>query len=431
MRISAERQFSFFGKIFFFVSLVALSCALASCKDKSAMSKYLTDEGVKKMQEKEYDAAKSNFDYAIMADPGYAEAYLRRGELELIQEDYASAAGDFHTASNLFSDAEDKASALSAESEAVFKSGRWEDAYKIAVRSTELNPQCLNCFYRRGIAEAELGDHTSALGSFEKCRQINPNYIEAALAEAAERLETGDYRKASSIAEAYVDATGEIGIEAAEIAAYSAWGMGKRSEAKTIFDSTASKHRFEPAPPIGQGKIALAAGDLDAARGFFNNAVWTNIYSSEAYLARCAVEYLAADLSTAYDDCSRAKSGYSSFAESGRAMIFSWMVLSRQGKTRWANQAVADFISARNPVAWRTPVLKYAAGKIDEKTLLDETAKSKLGGKIKLCEAYFIIAESKLISNPESASADLNRAIGACPPFSLECIIAGFQLRKR
>ena len=88
-------------------------------------------------------------------------------------------------------------------------------------------------------------------------------------------------------------------------------------------------------------------------------------------------------------------------------MLFSWVAQLRRGQTKWP-YGVSDFIDAANPVEWRMPVLKFAAGKINEKELLHEVKKINAGGNKRLCEAYFFLAQVKLGEDKVAAVSYFN-----------------------
>lgn len=88
------------------------------------------------------DAAISDMDAVLIADPCYHEAYHVRGSLHLLRQ-------------------------------------RWEQAIEdlsMAIEQiAEGNPNVRDCFYLRGIASQEIGEHRAAIADFSRTIAFGPN----------------------------------------------------------------------------------------------------------------------------------------------------------------------------------------------------------------------------------------------------------------
>ena len=69
--------------------------------------------------------------------------------------------------------------------EAYYQTGRYEDIVLLANTTLQDRPYFEESFYYLGLAQAALGDDTSARANLEKARELNPNFApaEKALAE--------------------------------------------------------------------------------------------------------------------------------------------------------------------------------------------------------------------------------------------------------
>jgi|GEM_PF-4862342 len=412
------------------ICCISVQCLLVSaCMNRRELAQYLTEQGRKRMEDGDNKGAISNFSSAIMADPNYAPAYYHRAEAEYRTKDYAGAAGDFGTAAALYDATEDKARAYYKEAKAQRMRGRRKEALESAENAVKAGPRCVLCYYWRGRIRADSGQYGAAIEDFGRCLKLERTLSNALLKRAETFMGLGKYRETMRDLDKYAQSVKDPVQSFLIIKGYARWGLGNIDVAKELFEKVLEKSGDDPKPLVALGKIELAAHNIKAARERFNKAIWTGKRSPEAYLARCVAEFLEGDYSTAYDDCVRARLDYGVFPGAGRAMFFSWVVQLRRGQTKWARGAVSDFINAANPVEWRMPILKFAAGKINEKELLHEVKKINAGGNKRLCETYFMLAQVKFEDDRVAAVSYLKKASRICPPYSLERLAADYQLK--
>lgn len=407
-----------------------LCALLSSCADRKAMAEYLTEQGVKKMEEGDLEKAKSNFTYAVRLDPEYAPAFFHRGEVEMETEDYYRAAGDFHTAANLYKEPADKARAYSNESYSHLMTGHLDDAVETARKALENNPACADCHMHMGIALLHMGDLEKSLLHLNKCLELDVSMNGVLPDRAYVSMSLGNYKKAARDLDKYFESTEEPDVYSLVLYGYTLWGAGNIKKAVEYFEKARKEFPDVPEPFVALGDIEFSKGNIDSARDMYNKAVWTHKISPDAHLGRCAVEYLGGDYSSAYDDCNRAKSMYAPFPGGSRAVVLGVCAQWRKGDDKWVVGALEDFIEDGDYVEWRKPILEYMAGRSDEKRLINEMKKSNRGGNKRLCETYFAVAQMKLYRNEKSAKTYLNKTIGICPPYSMEIFTSKYQLKK-
>jgi len=405
---------------------------VSACTSRREMAEYLTESGKEKTGKLDQKGAKNDFNLAIMLDPEYAEAYHNRGKVEMALKEYAAAEGDFKAASVLYKVPKDKAEAILGEVQAQRIQGKRKEALATVNRAVKMAPKHRFCYLLRGTIRSDMGDYQGAIKDFDY--DSNFSVVSEAL------LAMSRYGEAKRNLEKVLSKFKELPpIEQVLLLGYAYWGLDDIKIALKQFNKAKNKYPEDPEPLVALAKIKLNEFDLKSARGLFNKAVWTKKYivdyetyqtMPEAYLGRCVVEYLQDDLSTAFDDCVRARIEYGVFPGSGHAMLFTWVVQLKQGKSDWASGAVKDFIEAANPVEWRLPALRFAAGKTDEKEFLREVKKIKFGGNKRLCEAYFFLASAKLAEDEKSAKSYFKKAVKACPPYSLERLAANYELDR-
>jgi tetratricopeptide (TPR) repeat protein len=106
------------------------------------------------------DAAVSDIDAVLNLDPGYSEAYLERGKLSYFQHRWQQAVDDFTAAIE-----------------------------HIGVGSQYLR----ECFYLRGMAAQELGEHRAAIADFTRIIDVVPNDGAAYFRRARSYHELGEH----------------------------------------------------------------------------------------------------------------------------------------------------------------------------------------------------------------------------------------------
>ena len=105
------------------------------------------------------DAAVNDMDAVINLDPGYSEAYLERGKLSYFQHRWQRAVDDFTA----------------------------------AIENFGAGSQYLReCFYLRGMAAQELGEHRAAIADFTRTIDLVPNDGAAYLRRARSYHELGE-----------------------------------------------------------------------------------------------------------------------------------------------------------------------------------------------------------------------------------------------
>ena len=426
--ISKRRALHIAALVSLFCAQIAAFSSLPACANKEKLAEFLTESGKKRMEEDDLDGAKNNFSMAIMLAPDYAPAYFWRGEAEQKQDNFPAAAGDFHTAANLYKNPDDKARAYFREAWSERMQGHFKNALQAAESAIKASPKCAECYYWRGRIRADIGDYDAAISDFNQCLNIKSEFTDAFIERGIAYLKSGQYRNAIADIEKYQQSLPKEKIPNQDVLillGYAYWGINDIGDAEKFFKEAQQKFPDASEPWVGLGSVKLSAGDLKGARDSFDQAVWKENPAPDAYLGRCVVEYLQVDFSTAYDDCVRAKIEYDVYPPAECAMLFTWMTQLRMGQAKWAASAVADFIEASNPIEWRRPVLKYAAGQLGQKEMFAEINKIKTGGTSRLCGAYFFAAQN---TAQATRSQFLKEATRVCAPYSLERLAAQYEL---
>ena len=141
-------------------------------------------EGISKGEQGDLDGAVADFGRAIELDPGYALAYLNRGNARSFQGNSEAAIIDFD-------------------------------------RAVTLDPGNAEAFYNRGIAKASLGDYEAAIADYGSAIERDANHVSAYINRGIMQGVGGDYIGAIS------DFDRAIELDPNNAAAYSNRGTAK------------------------------------------------------------------------------------------------------------------------------------------------------------------------------------------------------------
>lgn len=123
------------------ISIILMSFAFSSCKDKKAESKKLVKQGIEKIYESHFAEALQLFDKAIITDKNNPEAYFFRG--------------------NAFMNLKDFAQAIESYSKAI-----------------EIKPDYTEAYYNRGLVKSYMGERNFACEDFLKAESLGKKNIE-------------------------------------------------------------------------------------------------------------------------------------------------------------------------------------------------------------------------------------------------------------
>ncbi len=82
------------------------------------------------------------------------------------------------------------------QSETAYKAGKYEEAHALAVVAARDDPNYAEAHYRKGRAEAKLGEPAAAVASYTRCLELDGNCDDALAARAGLYSEAGDHEKA-------------------------------------------------------------------------------------------------------------------------------------------------------------------------------------------------------------------------------------------
>ena len=133
-------------------------------------------EGIRKGEQGDFDGAVADFGRAIELDPGYALAYLNRGNARSFQGNSEAAIIDFDRAVAL-----DPGNAEAYYNRATARSslGNHEGAIADYDRTIEIDPNHVSAYINRGTMNGIIGDYAGAIADFDRAIALDPGNAQA------------------------------------------------------------------------------------------------------------------------------------------------------------------------------------------------------------------------------------------------------------
>ncbi|MDB9348529.1 serine/threonine-protein kinase [Nodularia spumigena] len=154
----------------------------------------LYQEGLKKYQAGNYQAAVENFTQAIALDSENYSAYNKRGNAFYQLGDYEQAKADTTKAIELNPQ---NANAYYDRGFALYELGKYKEAVADYTKAIELNSGNAYAYYGRGLALVQMQENRDANEDFSTAIRLQPNYIEAYLQRGILRRRLKIYRTAN------------------------------------------------------------------------------------------------------------------------------------------------------------------------------------------------------------------------------------------
>ena len=128
--------------------------------------------GEEYLEEEDYDKAISEFTEAIRLNPKYAEAYSKRGAAYANKGDYDIAMSDYNEAIRL---KPNYAEAYSDRGIMYAGKGNYDKALSDLNKAIRLNPKYARAYYHRGYVYSIKGDHNKAISDCNEAIRLKPD----------------------------------------------------------------------------------------------------------------------------------------------------------------------------------------------------------------------------------------------------------------
>ncbi|GAX36364.1 serine/threonine-protein kinase [Nodularia sp. NIES-3585] len=148
----------------------------------------LYQQGLKKYQAGDYQAAVEDFTQAIALDSKSALAYNKRGNAFYQLGEYQQAKADSSKAIELNPQ---NANAYYDRGFSLYELGKYKEAIADYTKAIELNPGNVFAYYGRGLALVKLQENKEANEDFSTAIRLKPDYIEAYLERGILRRRLG------------------------------------------------------------------------------------------------------------------------------------------------------------------------------------------------------------------------------------------------
>lgn len=148
------------------------------------------NEGIEKLDRKDYQGAIEDFNQAIKIAPDHGEAHLKRGNSRYFLGNKQSVIEDYTRAIEINPN---YAEAYSNRGDLCYELGDYQAAIKDYNQAIEINPNYANAYFKRGIVRIYLGDYQVAIEDYTQAVKINPNYAESYFLRGYARIYLGDY----------------------------------------------------------------------------------------------------------------------------------------------------------------------------------------------------------------------------------------------
>ncbi|MEA5515688.1 tetratricopeptide repeat protein, partial [Nodularia sp. UHCC 0506] len=153
----------------------------------------LYQEGVRKFQAGEYQAAVEDFTQAIALDSQNYRAYNKRGDAFYQLGDYQQAKADSSKAIELNPQNDN---AYYDRGFSLYELGKYKEAIADYTKAIELNPDNGYAYYGRGLALVKMQENKEANADFSAAIRLQPDYIEAYLERGILRRRLRIYKTA-------------------------------------------------------------------------------------------------------------------------------------------------------------------------------------------------------------------------------------------
>ena len=137
----------------------------------------------------DFDAALASFSEAIEIDPGYTEAYHRRGLIRRARRDNDAAIADFTKAMNLATGSPEMH--YHARGITQLAGGKYDAAIADLTEAIKLNPYNADAYYIRGLAHHRKGSREAAIADYDRALEFIPPVTEAYGARGVAKLVVG------------------------------------------------------------------------------------------------------------------------------------------------------------------------------------------------------------------------------------------------
>ncbi|MCW5848918.1 MAG: tetratricopeptide repeat protein [Anaerolineae bacterium] len=161
--------------------------AVAAEKALQALKSY--DQGVNRLERRDWSGAMGDFSQAISLKPDYVDAYVRRGLARLERGDRAGALEDLNQALTL---KPARVDALQGRARVRLEIGDCQGAEVDLSRVIELRPGDEAAYAQRGRARVELGDLDGALADYNQAIDLRVDNPKLFLGRAIARRRLGD-----------------------------------------------------------------------------------------------------------------------------------------------------------------------------------------------------------------------------------------------
>jgi serine/threonine protein kinase len=251
---------------------------------------YLYEQGVEKIDKKDYKAAIKELDAAISINPKYAEAYNKRCHAYLMQENRLKAMEDCNHALQIKTNFAQAYQAYTNRGIARFSLGDSTGAIADYTQAINLNPKHALAYNSRGDVREKIGDKKGAIADFTMAIKVEPKFAAAYLNRCLTRSNTGDHKGAIA------DCTYAIKLNPNQVQAYlnrSLVNFRLGNYQKAIEDSNiaiqinSGGRNFNLGEAYHNRAIArMALGDRQGAMEDFNQALRANPKDAGAYYER-------------------------------------------------------------------------------------------------------------------------------------------------
>ena len=179
---------------FFILALMISACG--SGMDESIEESVLEmDRAIRLLEDGHLDQAYNAFGAVIASDPGNAEAYARRGFIQLALGNTTAGIANINRALEIDSEF---ALAHNYKGLAFAMNGIHDQAILEFTRAAELAPGLVDAFVNRGKVYLEMSDGESALADLDVALSLDPESVETLLIRAQTHITLGDISRAEA-----------------------------------------------------------------------------------------------------------------------------------------------------------------------------------------------------------------------------------------
>lgn len=315
----------------------------------------------------QYAKAIDAFSRAIDLSPGFAEAYLHRGNALKMSGDSRAAVADFKTAIQLSR----KLSTTSIDrGGADYRQfGKYNEMMSALDKVARDNPRSAAVFLKRASAHARVGNYRQAVDDCTKALSIDDKLVDAYNDRALAYGQLNEDRNAiADLSRAISLNPDKVDYYYNRMLAYSKTGdygnaLQDCRKALDMKDSLSTFYRSQLFCMCAQ--IHEKTGNIVAALGIIDEALWLNPEDEAAYVSRGDINIKAGNYSQAVPDLSMAieMNPENSYAYYRRAVAYRFM--GDRGKALADCRKSAEINAADIEAAYCAAAM-YAAGKDEE-----------------------------------------------------------------